>query len=375
MPRIASRVGLLGRRLRSTSGEGAGRRSRGARSSISSREPTFPRRRTSSRPRARAPRRVHALRRACGSPVLREAIAEHLAQRGVRRIPSTSWSRREPSRTSSTVFSQLSRPVTKCWCPIRDSHLRVDGALLRATPIPVPPRLDQGSRSISTRSSGRSPADRMVVFNSPSNPTGAVVPKLTCGGWRARGAHDLWVMSDEIYRASATARCASIASLPGMLERTIWWTFLQGLRDDRMAAGMGLFPAALAPHAVRLVINSNTCTASFVQEAGIARCAGRRRSGCDGASSARGATRSSRAWRGSRRSLSRACRCLLRLSGRARASSRRPRSRIGCSRGSRRAARWSGLRSGGSGYLRLSFAASLENWKKRGPVLAPVARL
>jgi aspartate/methionine/tyrosine aminotransferase len=34
--------------------------------------------------------------------------------------------------------------------------------------------------------------------------------------------------------------------------------------------GWGLFPAALAPHAVRLMINSNTCTASFVQEAGLA---------------------------------------------------------------------------------------------------------
>jgi len=70
-------------------GEGAGRRKRaGARSSIS---------RSASRTshagahrrgrRARAPRRVHALRRAAGSPVLRERIAEHLAQRGVRANP------------------------------------------------------------------------------------------------------------------------------------------------------------------------------------------------------------------------------------------------------------------------------------------------
>jgi aspartate/methionine/tyrosine aminotransferase len=34
--------------------------------------------------------------------------------------------------------------------------------------------------------------------------------------------------------------------------------------------GWGLFPAALAPHAVRLMINSNTCTAAFVQDAGLA---------------------------------------------------------------------------------------------------------
>jgi aspartate aminotransferase len=59
--------------------------------------------------------------------------------------------------------------------------------------------------------------------------------------------------------------------LPGMAERTIvvdGFSKCHAMTGWRL--GFGLFPAALAPHAVRLMINSNTCTASFVQRAGLA---------------------------------------------------------------------------------------------------------
>src|SRR5438105_4180749 len=84
--------------------------------------------------------------------------------------------------------------------------------------------------------------------------------------------HDLWVMADEIYRRIRYgADAPSIAALPGMLERTILVDgFSKAYAMTGWRLGWGLFPPALAPHAVRLVINSNTCTASFVQEAGIA---------------------------------------------------------------------------------------------------------
>src|SRR5205085_777026 len=63
----------------------------------------------------------------------------------------------------------------------------------------------------------------------------------------------------------------SIAALPGMLARTILVDgFSKAYAMTGWRLGWGLFPAALAPHAIRLVINSNTCTAAFVQEAGIA---------------------------------------------------------------------------------------------------------
>ena len=143
-----------------------------------------------------------------------------------------------------------------------------------ATPVPVPPRLDQGrALDLDVLERAITPRTRMVVFNSPSNPTGAVVPEADLRRLAALAdRHDLWVMADEIYRRIRYgADAPSIAALPGMLERTILVDgFSKAYAMTGWRLGWGLFPPALAPHAVRLVINSNTCTASFVQEAGIA---------------------------------------------------------------------------------------------------------
>jgi len=154
--------------------------------------------------------------------------------------------------------------------PIYASMVRFCGA----TPVPVPPRLDQGRAiDLDVLERAITPRTRMVVFNSPSNPTGAVVPEADLRRLAALAdRHDLWVMADEIYRRIRYgADAPSIAALPGMLERTILVDgFSKAYAMTGWRLGWGLFPPALAPHAVRLVINSNTCTASFVQEAGIA---------------------------------------------------------------------------------------------------------
>src|SRR5256886_12883690 len=79
-------------------------------------------------------------------------------------------------------------------------------------------------------------------------------------------------MGDEVSRqAWYGGDCPSVARVPGMLERTILVDgFCKAYAMTGWRLGWGLFPAALAAHAARLVINSTTCTASFVQEAGIA---------------------------------------------------------------------------------------------------------
>src|SRR5437764_8345237 len=210
-----------------------------------------------------------------GSPVLREAIAEHLAQRGVRANPERVLVTPGAKPNLFYAFLATLSPGDEVLVP--DPGFPIYASMVRfcgATPIPVPPRLGQGlaldldvlERAITART-------RMVVFNSPSNPTGAVVPEADLrrlAGLAER--HDLWVMADEIYRRICYgADVPSIASLPGMLERTILVDgFSKAYAMTGWRLGWGLFPAALAPHAVRLVINSNTCTASFVQEAGLA---------------------------------------------------------------------------------------------------------
>jgi aspartate/methionine/tyrosine aminotransferase len=157
--------------------------------------------------------------------------------------------------------------------PIYASMVRFCGGV----PVAVPPRLtpEDDARALDLDALERAitPRTRMVIFNAPSNPTGAVVPPDDLRRLAALcQRHDLWVMADEIYRRiSYGPPPGSIAALPGMDERTIIVDgFSKSYAMTGWRLGWGLFPPALAPHAVRLMINSNTCTATFVQRAGLA---------------------------------------------------------------------------------------------------------
>ena len=107
---------------------------------------------------------------------------------------------------------------------------------------------------------------------------------------------DIMVLSDEIYsRISYGETPVSIASCPGMLEKTIildGFSKIYAMTGWRM--GYGVMPAWLVDAVNKLMVNSNSCTASFTQRAGIAAITGPQ----DGPrrwspSSAGGATRSS----------------------------------------------------------------------------------
>ena len=114
---------------------------------------------------------------------------------------------------------------------------------------------------------------RLIVLNSPQNPTGGVLEKsdLEAVAEIAR-ERDLWVLSDEIYsRLIYDGEHHSIAALPGMAERTI---ILDGFSKTYAMTGWrlgyGVAPAALIPHLTRLQTNVTSCTASFAQMAAIA---------------------------------------------------------------------------------------------------------
>ncbi len=117
------------------------------------------------------------------------------------------------------------------------------------------------------------PRTRLIILNSPQNPTGGV---LTPADLEAVAAiareHDLWVLSDEIYsRLVYEGEHHSIASLADMAERTV---LLDGFSKTYAMTGWRLgyavAPPALVPHLVRLQTNVTSCTAGFVQMAGIA---------------------------------------------------------------------------------------------------------
>ncbi|MCG3118359.1 MAG: Arginine--pyruvate transaminase AruH [bacterium] len=117
------------------------------------------------------------------------------------------------------------------------------------------------------------PRTRLLIINSPQNPTGGI---LTRNDVRAIAeivrAKNILVLSDEVYKNIVYEHeHASILSEPDMLERTILLDgFSKTYAMTGWRLGFGVMPAALAQKVEKLMINSNSCTATFVQDAGIA---------------------------------------------------------------------------------------------------------
>jgi aspartate aminotransferase len=151
--------------------------------------------------------------------------------------------------------------------PIYESMIRFCGA----TPIPYPalkqgPLIDLIQPKITSKT-------RLIVLNSPQNPTGGVIPaadiRAVADLLRER---DILILSDEIYsRIWFSEKPLSIASLPGMLDKTI---ILDGFSKTYAMTGWrlgyGVLPEWLVEPVNLLIVNSTSCTASFTQRAGIA---------------------------------------------------------------------------------------------------------
>jgi aspartate/methionine/tyrosine aminotransferase len=109
---------------------------------------------------------------------------------------------------------------------------------------------------------------RLIVLNSPQNPTGSV---LTEDDLRAIAKmavdHDLVVLTDEIYgRLQYEGEPLSIATLPGMADRTITLDgFSKTYAMTGWRMGYGIVPAEVVPAFSTLVINSVSCTNAFAQ--------------------------------------------------------------------------------------------------------------
>ncbi|MFI5271479.1 MAG: pyridoxal phosphate-dependent aminotransferase [Ktedonobacterales bacterium] len=155
--------------------------------------------------------------------------------------------------------------------PIYESMIRFIGG----KPVPIPLREDRDfALDVDRLVASIGPKTRMIILNSPHNPTGGV---LTRGELEriaaAVQAHpEIVVLSDEIYsRMIYDGQHVSIAALPDMLERTIvldGFSKIYAMTGWRL--GYGLFPSELAPAVARLMTNSNSCTAAFTQVAGVA---------------------------------------------------------------------------------------------------------
>ena len=153
--------------------------------------------------------------------------------------------------------------------PIYESMIRFQGA----KPVPIALRESRGfSLDVNELKDKLTSKTKLVILNSPHNPTGGIIPasdiKALAGILRDR---DIMVLSDEIYeRIIYDGQPSSIASQPGMLEKTI---ILDGFSKTYSMTGWrlgyGVMPKWLADAVVKLMVNSNSCTASFTQRAGI----------------------------------------------------------------------------------------------------------
>jgi len=117
-----------------------------------------------------------------------------------------------------------------------------------------------------------SPRTKMIVINSPQNPTGGVLTKEDLEAIaQVAEEHDLVVLSDEVYeRILYEGEHISFLSLPGMQKRTILLNgFSKTYAMTGWRLGYGVMPEEIAAHITRLMTNSNSCTATFTQWAGV----------------------------------------------------------------------------------------------------------
>jgi aspartate aminotransferase len=156
--------------------------------------------------------------------------------------------------------------------PIYESVIKFSGA----TPVPVPLYESKGfSFSADEVLAKITPNTRLLIINSPANPTGGVVPreeldKLVAG--LEKNPH-VAVMSDEIYGEILYdgVEHVSLLSYPSIRDQVILldgWSKTYAMTGWRM--GYGVWPKAVFPYAERLAINCHSCVNAATQYAGIA---------------------------------------------------------------------------------------------------------
>ena len=207
-----------------------------------------------------------------GIPALREAIAEDSSVR--KRFPV------DPSQVFVTVGGKgvmvyailgLVDPGDEVIVP--DPGYPIYASLtsfVGATPVALPIRQERDLRLDVDELAGLiTPRTRMLILNSPANPTGGVVARADLERVAELAIrHDLVVLTDEIYARILydEAEHVSLASLPGMAERTI---VLDGFSKTFAMTGWRLGYAIVPPSLVEaygtLIINTVSCAPTFVQ--------------------------------------------------------------------------------------------------------------
>ncbi len=210
-----------------------------------------------------------------GIPELREEIAEHICDtRGMGVKPSQVVV--TPGAKPIIFFTILALVeegdeviYPNPGFPTYESVINFVGA----TPVPLPLREEYGFRFDPDEFRSKvSPRTRLIIINSPHNPTGGILTReeLVAIAEVAR-ERDIMVLSDEIYcRIIYEGSHMSIATIWDMQDRTVIVDgFSKSYAMTGWRLGYGVMPEWLAEQVTLLMINSNSCTATFVQRAGL----------------------------------------------------------------------------------------------------------
>jgi aspartate/methionine/tyrosine aminotransferase len=207
-----------------------------------------------------------------GIPALREAIAADVtARKGFAADPSQVFVTVGGKGVMLYAILGLVDPgdeviVPDPGYPIYESLTRFVGA----TPVPIPIRMAHDFRlDVDQLASLVTPRTRLLVLNSPANPTGGLLTRSDLEAIAKLAIrHDLWVLTDEIYGRIVydDAEHVSIASLPGMAERTITLDgFSKTFAMTGWRLGYAVVPPSLISTYAQLIINTISCAPTFVQ--------------------------------------------------------------------------------------------------------------
>jgi aspartate aminotransferase len=211
-----------------------------------------------------------------GLPELRQAIAQDVARfRGVSVGPEQVVVTPGAKPIMFFVLLALAQPGDEViypnpGFPIYESVIR----FVEAKPVPIPLREERGfSLDVNELRDLVTERTRLIIINSPQNPTGGILPPEDLQAIAEIAVqHGIPVLADEVYsRMLYDDEFQSIATYDGMQDLVI---ILDGFSKTYAMTGWrlgyGVMPEPLAVHVTRLMTNSNSCTASFPQRAAMA---------------------------------------------------------------------------------------------------------
>jgi len=210
-----------------------------------------------------------------GLPELRQAIADYVSH--TRKVPVSSYEVVVVPGGKPIIFFTILALIESGdeviypnpGFPIYESM--VNYSVGKGIPIPLHEERDF-SVDVKELASLITDHTRLIILNSPHNPTGGILTKSDIFDIaEAIGDRNILVLSDEIYsRLIYDGEHFSIMSVPGFKDRTILLDgFSKTYAMTGWRLGYGVMRADLASQIAKLVTNANSCTASFTQMAGI----------------------------------------------------------------------------------------------------------